>query len=70
MSNIVTTYIIITTTDSVYSVDGDMSPTQAVANYSSMIPGLAAMQYTSTVETRAEGEVRVLTFSQRSGQKG
>lgn len=68
--SVVTTEIIVTSTDASYSIPGDWTPTQIVTNYSSTIPGLSSMAYTQTVETRPEGQVRVITFSPKTGNKG
>lgn len=68
--SIVKTELIVTQTDSAYSLPGDWTAAQLVSNYSASIPGLAAMTSTETVETRAEGQVKVITFAPRSGNKG
>jgi hypothetical protein len=67
---IVKTELVVTQNDSVYTVDGDWTAEQLVASYSAAIPGLASMTSSSKVETRSIGQVRVVTFSARSGNKG
>jgi len=67
---IVKTEMIVTSADSAYSVPGEWTAAQLVASYSAQIPGLASMTSTETIETRAEGQVKVVTFTARSGNKG
>jgi hypothetical protein len=70
-NNVVRTELILTTTDSDYQVPGDMSPQQLVAAYGASIPGLANMTFTERYEFRdGLGNVRIVTFSPRTGTKG
>ena len=73
MSNqtIVRTEIIITSSDTDFTIPGDMTPEALVTAYSSQISGLSNMAFTSRVEERANvGTVRVVTFSPKTGTKG
>lgn len=56
--------------DSTYRIPGDWTPAQIVANYSAQFPGISNMIAEETVETRADGEVKVITFKPRTGTKG
>ncbi len=69
---IVRTELIVTSSDSDYAVPGDMSAAQLITAYSTQIPGLSNMTHTERTEYRAElgGDVRVVTFSPRTGTKG
>lgn len=67
---IVSTEIVIVPTDTAYSLPGDWEPSAIVSSYSANIPGLASMQSTVTTETRANGTVKIVTFTQRTGTKG
>ena len=67
---VVRTEIIVTSTDTDYQVPGDMTPAQIVTAYASQISGLSNMTYTERVETRDIGDVRIVTFSPRTGTKG
>ena len=64
------TEITVTSMDSSFSVPGDMSPQQIQANYATQLQGIGNMSYTDNVETRSDGEVRVVVFSPRTGTKG
>ena len=71
MTQIVKTTVIITSTDSEYSLPGDVSVADIIASYSSQIPGLSSMQNSSQVQNiEGIGSVRVITFSPRTGTKG
>jgi hypothetical protein len=67
---IVKTEFTVLNADSTYQIPGDWSAAQIVANYSTQVPGIANMVAEETVETRAEGEVKVITFKPRTGTKG
>lgn len=56
--------------DNEYTIPGDWTPAQIVANYSSQVPGIGNMDYSDTTETRDGGTVRVITFRPRTGNKG
>ena len=65
------TELIVTSSDSDYQVPGDMTAAQLVTAYSSQIPGLSNMTSTERIEYRdGIGNVRVVTFSPRTGTKG
>lgn len=71
MTNIVRTELIVTSLDTDYQVPGDMSIAQLVNAYSTSIAGLANMTASERIETRdGVGQVRVVTFSPRTGTKG
>ena len=71
MTNIVRTELIVTSLDTDYQVPGDMSIAQLVAAYSTSIAGLANMTAVERIENRPDiGQVRVVTFSPRTGTKG
>lgn len=70
MSNIVKTEFTLINNDSTFQVPGDWTPAQIVANYSSQVPGIGNMVSEEAVEVRAEGNVRVITFKPRTGNKG
>lgn len=67
---VTTTNMIITATDQSFAVPGDWSAAQLVANYSSQLPGLANYAYTESVATGADGDVRTVTFTPKTGNKG
>jgi len=66
------TKLIVTSTDTEYQVPGDMNAAQLTTAYSSTIPGLSSMTSTERLEAAADGvnQVRVVTFSPRTGTKG
>jgi hypothetical protein len=65
------TELIVTSSDSDYQVPGDMTAAQLVTAYASQIPGLSSMTSTERIEYRdGIGNVRVVTFSPRTGTKG
>ena len=68
--SIVKTEIVVVSLDTTYQIPGDWSVSQIVANYSASIQGLANMQAEESLETRDEGQVKVLTFRPRTGTKG
>jgi ribosomal protein L17 len=70
MTTVAQTVLIVTSTDSEYTVPGDMTAAQLVTAYSSQIPGLSSMTSTERYEQRAIGQVRIVTFSPRTGTKG
>ena len=70
MTTIVSTEIIIVPTDTSYTVPGDFSAAMIVSNYSANIPGLASMASSETTEVRANGTVKIVTFTTRTGTKG
>lgn len=71
MANVVQTNIVITATDTEYSVPGDLSVAQVIAAYSAQIPGLSGYQSSEEIVNRdGIGEVRVITFRPKSGTKG
>lgn len=63
---VTTTNIVIVSTDSEYSIPGDWTAAQIVANYQSSIPGIGNMQ----AEESVSGEVKTITFKPRTGTKG
>lgn len=67
---IVKTIIKVPSLDAVYNVPGDWSATQIQQMYAQQIQGINNMTSTVTTSTTNEGEVREITFAQRSGQKG
>ena len=67
---VVKTEFTVTSADSTYQIPGDWTPAQIVQNYASQVPGIGNMSFTERVETRADGDVRVVTFSPRTGTKG
>lgn len=56
--------------DSTFEIPGDWSAAQIVQNYSAQISGLGNMVSEETIENRADGTVRVITFKPRTGTKG
>lgn len=60
------TIIRVPSQDAAYDVPGDLSTAQIKQYYSATIQGLANMDATETVN----GDVRTVTFTQRSGNKG
>jgi ribosomal protein L17 len=70
MTTVAQTVLIVTSTDSEYTVPGDMTAQQLVTAYSSQIPGLSSMTSSERYEDRAIGRVRIVTFSPRTGTKG
>lgn len=70
LNAIVQTIVSIPSTDSEYSIPGEMTIEQVKASYSASIPGLSSMEATSRDENRDIGKVRVLTFKPRTGTKG
>jgi len=67
---ITSTTMVITSSDQTFSIPGDWSAAQLVASYSASIPGLAGFVPTETVATGVDGDVRTVTFSPRTGNKG
>jgi hypothetical protein len=67
---IVATEFSIVSQDAVYTVPGNFSVQEIVNNYSATVPGIGSMTSTETIETRANGQVKVITFSPRTGTKG
>ena len=67
---VVRTVMVITSTDSTYTVPGDWTAAQLVSSYSASIPGLGSFNPTESVATGADGDVRTVTFSPRVGNKG
>ena len=67
---IVKTEIVVVSLDTTYQIPGDWTSAQVVANYAASIQGLAAMQVEESIETRDEGQVKVLTFHPKVGGKG
>jgi hypothetical protein len=71
LTAIVRTLVIVPSTDSEYSIPGDMNSSQVVASYASTIPGLSSMSVEETFENQTGvGRVRVLTYKPRTGTKG
>lgn len=72
MANVVKTKLVITSTDTDYEIPGDWSVDQVKANYASSIQGLGNMSHTETLVQSLDGagQVRVITFSPRTGTKG
>lgn len=67
---IVKTIIKVPSLDAVYNIPGDWSATQIQQMYAAQIPGIGNMVSTVTTSQTPEGEVREISFAQRSGQKG
>lgn len=67
---IVKTEFTVTSQDTSYQIPGDWTAAAIIANYSSQVPGIGNMVATETIETRAEGQVKVITFTPRTGTKG
>lgn len=67
---IVKTEFTVLNADSTYQIPGDWTAAAIVASYSSQVPGIGSMVAEETVETRAEGQVKVITFKPRTGTKG
>lgn len=67
---IVKTIIKVPSLDAQYSVPADLSAAQVASMYAQNLPGIGAMTATETVVTLPEGDVREITFSPRSGNKG
>lgn len=68
---VTTTEFTISTTGESFSVPGDFSSAQIVANYAGDAPAIRNMQATERVETRGDGtQIRLITFSPRLGNKG
>jgi spore coat protein CotH len=71
MANIARTELIVSSSDTDYQIPGDMTAAQLVSAYSGQIPGLSNMTSTERVEYRENlGNVRIVTFSPRTGTKG
>ncbi len=74
MSNVpvVETRLIVTSQDTEYKVPGDMSISQLVNAYSANISGLSSMAAVERLEFSASqgGNIRIVTFSPRTGTKG
>jgi hypothetical protein len=68
--SIVKTEIVIVSQDTTYQIPGDWTQASVVSNYSASIPGISNMSCDERVETRSEGQVKVLTFRPRTGTKG
>lgn len=67
---IVKTEFVVTSQDTTYQIPGDWTASSIVANYSTQVPGIGNMQSSERVETRTEGEVKIITFTPRTGTKG
>jgi hypothetical protein len=72
MSTIVKTEIVLVSQNTTYNIPGDWSAQDIInnQNYRSSMPGIENMVYEESVVARAEGNVRVITFTQRTGNKG
>lgn len=70
MSTIIATEIVVLAQDKSYRIPGNRSAEFVKTSYASDIPGLSNMDVTEEVQTRTEGEVKVLTFRNRVGTKG
>ncbi len=68
MANV--TIISVPSQDATYRIPNLWDEAQIRANYSNEIPGLANMTCATTDAAGADGTVRTLTFTQRTGQKG
>ena len=68
--SIVKTEFTVLNSDSTYQIPGDWSAAQIVASYSSQVPGIGNMVSEEQIVTRAEGQVKVITFKPRTGTKG
>lgn len=67
---IVKTEFVVTSQDTTYQIPGDWDSAAIVANYASQVPGIGNMTSSEAIETRAEGQVKVITFRPRTGTKG
>lgn len=69
--SVVRTIAVITSTDSEYTVPGDLTPAQFITAYSGQIPGLSSMAFDEVV-ANVEGvsQVRTITFRPKTGTKG
>jgi hypothetical protein len=67
---VTSTIMVITQSDQTFNIPGDWSVAQLVASYSAAIPGLAGFVPTETIATGVDGDVRTVTFSPRTGNKG
>lgn len=68
--SIVKTEINVVSQDITYQVPGDWTQQSIVSTYAANIPGIGNMACEERVETRSEGQVKVLTFRPRTGNKG
>ena len=69
-ANIASTIIVVTSTDSEFSIPGYLAPETIKTVYASQIPGISSMDYTASTETRGGQQVSVVTFRPRTGTKG
>jgi hypothetical protein len=67
---IIKTIIKVPALDAVYNVPGSWDAAQIQSMYAQQIPGISSMVSTVTNSTTPEGEVREITFTARSGNKG
>lgn len=67
---IVRTEFTIVSTDTEYTLPGDWNADSIKRNYATQIPGINGMQASERTETRNGEQVRVITFSPRTGTKG
>lgn len=67
---IVKTEIVVPSQDARYSVPGNFTPDYIKQAYATDFPGIGQMSVTEAIETRVEGEVKVLTFKPKVGEKG
>lgn len=67
---VVSTVMVITATDQTFTIPGDWTPAQLVSSYSASISGLAGYAYSESLATGADGDVRTVTFTPRTGNKG
>lgn len=64
------TIVIVASTDTEYSIPGDMSPASVQRNYANDIPNIGSMQYEERVVTVDGETIREITFKPRTGTKG
>lgn len=67
---VTSTIMVITATDQTFTIPGDWSAATLVNSYSASIPGLSGYASTESVATGPDGDVRTVTFSPRTGNKG
>ena len=67
---IIKTIIKVPSLDAIYNIPGSFTGAELQSMYAASINGIANMTFTSVDSTTPEGEVREVTFSPRTGNKG
>jgi hypothetical protein len=67
---VIKTQIRVVPTDTEYLIPGDYSAAQIVTMYTGTIDNIASYASSEQVQTGPDGDVRVVTFTARSGNKG